>query len=121
MNEQIPPNVRYIEESYSETWPTATQYGSMQFGPVREGITVHLPMPLALSKLPVAEQWAALQSPEKSSEMHNTLLTWHMRLSMERAAMYGRVRSTVIERVNEALSLGQIRNAVPRRPETGKP
>ncbi len=117
----VPPNVRYIEESYCETWPTVTQYGSIQFGPVKEGITVWLPLPLALSKLPIEEQWLALHDKEKAFEMNNTLLTWGMRLGMERAAILVRVRAEVINRVNDALDRQQIRNAVRRDPTTGRP
>jgi len=117
----VPPNVRYVEESYSETWPTATQYGSIQFGPVKEGMTVWLPQPATLSKLPIEEQWALIQAPDKNMDIHNTLLTWSMRLSMERAAMFVRVRAEVIIRANDALALGYIRNAVHRDPMTGRP
>lgn len=117
----VPPNVRYVEESYSETWPTATQYGSIQFGPVKEGMTVWLPQPATLSKLPIEEQWALIQAPDKNMDIHNTLLTWSMRLSMERAAMFVRVRAEVISRANDALALGYIRNAVHRDPMTGRP
>lgn len=116
-----PPNVRYIEESYSETWPTATQYGSIQFGPVKEGMTVWLPQPMVLSKLPIEEQWALIQATDKSMDIHNTLLTWSMRLSMERSAMLSRVKAEVIGRVNDALALGHIRNAVTRDPQSGRP
>lgn len=116
----LPPNVRYVEESYSETWPTATAYGSMQFGPVKEGMNVYLPQPMALSKLPIEEQWALLQG-QHTSEIHSTLLTWSMRLSAERSQMQGRVRAEVINRVNEALAAGYIRNAVRRDPMTGRP
>ncbi len=117
----VPPNVRYVEESYSETWPTATQYGSIQFGPVKEGMTIWLPQPMTLSKLPIEEQWALIQATDKSMEIHSTLLTWSMRLSMERSAILGRVRAEVISRVNDALALGHIRNAVRRDPQTGRP
>lgn len=121
MNPLLPPNVRYIEESYAETWPTATAYGSIMFGPIKEGITVYLPQPIFLSKLPVEEQWAAIQAPEKSTEMHSTLLMWSMRLTAERAVIASRVRAEVINRVNEAVLAGYIRNAVRRDPLTGRP
>lgn len=117
----MPPNVRYVEESYSETWPTATQYGSMQFGPVKEGSHVVLPAPLALSKIVPEEQWAWLQAKENEREANSTLLTWHLRLAAERMPLFNRVRAVVIDRVNDALALGQIRNAVRRDPQTGRP
>jgi hypothetical protein len=115
------PNVRYVEESYSETWPTATQYGSVQFGPVKEGQYVYLPMPLELHKLTVDAQWQYLLDPKYESARHNLYLNWNMRLTMERAQMASRLRSEVIQRVNEALSRGEIRNAVQRDPVTGRP
>lgn len=119
--DQLPPNVRYIEESYSETWPTATQYGSMQFGPAKEGLCVVLPFPLELSRRPIDEQWAWLQAPEHHAESNSTLLAWHMRLGMERAPLMVRVRAEIINRVNDALAQGWIRNAVRRDPQTGRP
>jgi len=114
------PNVRYVEETYGETWPTSTQYGSMAFGPVKEGQYVYLPMPLAYAQLTAQAQWERLLDPKYESEKHNLFLNWNMRLTMERAQMMVRVRSEVIQRVNEALTLGQIRNAVTRDPMTGR-
>lgn len=115
-----PPNVRYIEESYAETWPTVTQYGSMHFGPVTEGMTVVLPFPLELSRRAIEEQWAWMQDSANKTESHNILLTWHMRLGMERALIAARVKAEVINRVNDAVNLVLIRNAVIRNPNTGR-
>lgn len=121
MENSLPPNVRYIEEVYAETWPTSTQYGSMQFGPIKEGLYVLLPFPLELSRRTVQEQWEFLQDQAKSFESHNMLLTWHIRLAAERMPLFLRVRAVVIDRVNDALGMGYIRNAVRRDPQTGRP
>lgn len=117
MSNQLPPNVRYVEESYAETWPTATQYGSIQFGPIKEGFNISLNSPMDMSKLAtVEEQWAWIQG--NSTEARNTLLTWSMRMGMERAGVLHRLKTDVIQRVNEALAKGLIRNAPWRDPKT---
>ena len=121
MDHSQSPNVRYVEESYAETWPTVTQYGSIAFGPVKEGRYLYLPMPLSFSQLNPDAQWERLLSQEYEGEKHNLLLNWNMRLTMERAQIMVRVRSEVIQRVNDALTMGQIRNAVLRNPQTGRP
>jgi hypothetical protein len=117
---QLPPNVRWVEESYSETWPTVAQYGAVHFGPVVEGLHVVLPTPIEASKLRVEEQWAWFHAPENMTIAMNAMLNWNLRLIVEREQVFTRLRAVVIERVNAALLAGEIRNAVLRDPSTGK-
>ena len=121
MSEQLHTNVRWIEDSYCETWPTATQFGAVHFGPVTEGIHVVLPFPPQVQNLPVDEQWAWLRSLDNVAAAMGMAVEWTMRLAIEREQVHLRVRAVVIERVNAALAAGEIRNAVPRDPQTGKP
>lgn len=120
---QTPPNVRYVEDSYAETWPLATQYASAQFGPVTEGAWVSLPVPPVLENMSVGGQWLWLQHPDNKAQAQNIMLTWHIRLSAERAQIHARCKAEVINRVNEAIGLSRLRAgaAVWRDPQTGRP
>ena len=119
-NDGLAANVRLIEDSYEERWPSALQqYGMHGFGPVRESFHIYLPLSATLAKLTPDKQWGWLRDPANSFEANNMLATWGSIYSRERGAMSARLRAAVIERVNEAMAAGLIK-APKRDPQTGR-
>ena len=120
MEKGLPPNVRIISDSYAEKWPIAAQkFAVVEFGPVTETHMIYLPLSIELAKLSPEEQAEWLRDPENSFTVSGILATWGSLYANERDAMSIRLRSAVIQRVNDAVDRGEVA-AYKRDPRTGR-
>lgn len=120
MEKGLPPNVRIISDSYAEKWPVAAQkFAVVEFGPVTETYTIYLPLPVELAKLTSDEQAEWLRNPDNSFMANGILVTWGSIYAQERGALTARLMASVIGRVNDAVSRGEVA-AYTRDPNTGR-